>query len=189
MKFPFTRKTATEQDNELIERVRRGDRKAWEMIYKTNRWLQKNSIRQYGTEADAEDIYQNAMLALYENIISGRLQKLDGRLSTYLYGIVRNQAGQLLRSFRPKSHELPEHVQEEVPVNIAREDAFLQRQIDRLDDRCRQILLLFYFEKQSAEDIGPQVGIPVDSVRKRKYECLTKLKDLARRYRNTEYDE
>ena len=46
---------------------------------------------------DCEDIFQDATIILYKNIIEGKLQKLNSSLSTYFLGICKNKAYEKLR--------------------------------------------------------------------------------------------
>lgn len=51
----------------------------------------------WATTDDCEDLVQEAMLAMYKNVRSGRLTVLTSRLSTYVNGILENIAKKQFR--------------------------------------------------------------------------------------------
>ncbi|MCY7351603.1 MAG: RNA polymerase sigma factor [Cytophagaceae bacterium] len=176
-------------DLELINRIGKGDQTALEEVYKIHRQrIQQYVIRNSGTLQDAQDLYQEVILAFYRNVTAGRLTKLSGKLSTYLYKLAKNQWCDQLRLHEPLQElsNTTDYPTEEFS-NEARQDAFLRRMIDQLDERCRRILLLYYFERLSMRDVAEQVGLPNgESAKKRKCDCLQKLKKLAERHREVE---
>lgn len=179
-------------DQELINRIRQGDRQALEVVYKSNRQpIQRYVLHNHGTLQDAQDLYQEVILALHRNIVEGKLDTLTSKLSTYLFQIAQNKWRNQLR-IQKNMHSIDPIGDEsfnEDERNTIQEDAFLQRLIGRLDERCRQILLLFYFDQLSMQEVAQQVGLSDgESAKKRKYDCLIKLKKLADRYKETDYD-
>ena len=176
-------------DPELIDRIGQGDQTALEEVYKIHRQrIQQYVIRNSGNLQDAQDLYQEVILAFYRNVTAGRLTKLSGKLSTYLYKLAKNQWCDRLRLHEPFQELLStaDYPAEVVP-DAANQDAFLRRMLDQLDERCRRILLLYYFERLSMRDVAEQVGLPNgESAKKRKCDCLQKLRKLAERYRETD---
>lgn len=172
-------------DQELLARIGQGDQAALEMIYKAHRpVIFQYVVRHGGTWQDAQDIYQDVILAFHANVAAGRLTHLTGKLSTYLYRLAANQWHTRLRT-APRwvsSEALDDRSDESVP-NEAAEDALLHQLIGRLDDRCRCILQLYYFDRLPMREVAHRVGLADgESARKRKCDCLGKLRKLAEQH-------
>ncbi|GAA4418143.1 hypothetical protein GCM10023187_51260 [Nibrella viscosa] len=181
-------------DQALLDRIRQGDEKAFEMVYKMNRpAILRYVLQNHGTAQDAKDLYQNVMVAFHGNVADGKLVSLSGKLSTYLFKLAQNQWRNHLRG--QKREMLVDYIADndlppgEPETDTLREDKFLQRLIDRLDERCQRILQLFYYERLSMQEVAQRVGLTDgESAKKRKYDCLNKLKKLADRYNTDEYE-
>ena len=77
-------------DKGLILLIAKGDRTAFEFLYKNfykmAEWLITNNS---GTKADAEDTFQDALVAFYEKTLQADFE-ITCSLKTYVYAIVRN---------------------------------------------------------------------------------------------------
>lgn len=179
-------------DQELLNRIRHGDELALEGVYKAYRpVIQRYVLRHQGTVQDAQDLYQEVMLAFYQNVTEGRLETLTSRLSTYLVQVAQNQWRNRLRSRKrkPPTDSLGDTDPPDQPTNTAYEDAFLQAVIRRLDERCRQLLLLFYFDRLPMQTVAQRLSLTDgEAARKRKFDCLSKLKKLAQHHSEPDYD-
>ena len=73
----------------LLQGLARNDRKAVETIYKENyTTVQSLIINNNGTADDAKDIFQEAMIVLYEKARSGTFE-LSCQIKTYVYSVSR----------------------------------------------------------------------------------------------------
>ena len=73
----------------LLQGLARNDKKAVETIYKDNYTsIQSLIINNNGTADDAKDIFQEAMIVLYEKARSGSFE-LNCLIKTYLYSVSR----------------------------------------------------------------------------------------------------
>ncbi len=78
---------STEQ--QLLEGLALNDRKAIETIYKRHyNMVQALILNNSGYPDDARDIFQEAMIVLYEKVRSGSFE-LNCQLKTYLYSVCR----------------------------------------------------------------------------------------------------
>ena len=81
------RTATTEQD--LLEGLAKNDREAIETIYKQHyNMVQSMILSNSGYPEDARDIFQEAMIVLYEKARSGSFE-LNSQLKTYLYSVCR----------------------------------------------------------------------------------------------------
>ncbi|MEQ9006522.1 MAG: sigma factor, partial [Ekhidna sp.] len=79
------------KDSEILEGISRGDERMLDHLYKKYyRMMTKIVLSNNGTEDEAKDVYQEALLAFWQKAASGKLV-LTSKISTYLYSICLNQ--------------------------------------------------------------------------------------------------
>lgn len=179
-----------ESDQILFSSLKDGSENAFKRAYEDNRSLFFNFATKYGVEAnDAMDIYQDAYVVFYENVQSGKLAELRSSISTYLIGIGKYMILDSLRKKKQKvrSEILLSKVQEvddtigdfdldKEPLNPRQ--ALLQRKFEKLGEKCKVILTLFYFKKYSLKQIMKAGNYNSENVVKsQKSRCLKTLKD------------
>src|SRR6478736_8122694 len=75
---------------EIFDRIQKGDEKALEIVYKKYyRMMTKLVITNSGTEDEARDVYQDALVVFWQKARSGNLV-LTSKMSTYIYSICQN---------------------------------------------------------------------------------------------------
>lgn len=74
---------------------------------------------------DCEDIFQDALITLYNNIKSGKLEKLTSSISTYFMGICKNKAYEFMRSKK-------KIVSTQYEINSAPHNTFLDEQVEKI---------------------------------------------------------
>src|ERR671915_2586773 len=83
-------------DEDVMQLVRRGDARAFELIYERHSAAAFSlAYRMVGDRSAAEDITQEAFLSLWRS--GARYDRARGSVRTWLLGIVRNRAIDLLR--------------------------------------------------------------------------------------------
>lgn len=173
-------------DQTVIDRILQGDQLTLKQVYKKHRQsLIRYVMAHNGSLQDAQDVYQEVILAFYVNVVSGKLTQLHGKLHTYLYKLTQNVWHSRLRIHEPLvgALELTDYQIEPSP-DVAREDAYLQYLMGLLNERCRQILQLYYFDRMPMQQVADRIGLSsAESARKRKCDCLIKLRELAERHR------
>ncbi|MGC4103531.1 RNA polymerase sigma factor [Ferruginibacter sp.] len=140
------------------------------------------AVKQYikannGSADDAQDIFQDALVILYKKIQDGNLV-LSVPLKTYLMAVVKNCWLQELRRRNklPVTENIPDIALEEnseEPGFVAATAAF-----NLLGEKCKDLLMLFYFKKKSFKEIAAQLAFSDERTAKnQKYRCLQKAKD------------
>src|SRR3954462_110814 len=77
-------------EKEIFERISKGDEKTLEFLYKKYyRMMTKLVITNSGTEDEARDVYQDALVVFWQKATSGNLV-LTSKISTYIYSICQN---------------------------------------------------------------------------------------------------
>lgn len=165
-------------EQELFARICKGDEQALEIVYQKNyRMMVRMVTSNSGTEEEARDVYQEAVIVFWQKAIKGDLV-LTSKMSTYIYSICLNLwRKELERKKRYSSEEKDSaHVIEHDKAERAR---IIRECINKLDDTCRQVLTYYYFDGMSMKDIAEKVGFAnTDTAKTKKYKCKKKLDEL-----------
>jgi RNA polymerase sigma factor (sigma-70 family) len=173
-------------EKELLKGLARNDRKAVETIYKQNySTIQRLVINNNGGSDDARDIFQEAMIVLYENSRNPSFE-LTCQIRTYLFSVCRRLWLKRLEQSKQLSGELSS-IEETVPVEEDLE-AHDQRNMDfqvmekamgSLGEPCKSLLEAYYLQKKSMTEIAGNFGYTnADNAKNQKYKCLMRLKKL-----------
>jgi len=181
------RPASANDDTTLYEGLKNNEPSAFEYLYKNNYPAVRQLVFQYkGSDDDAKDIFQEGMIALWNNIRSGSYQlRPDVKMSTYLIQICKLRWMDRLKKassrYEVKQETYMEPAQEaEVEVEwINREEqSEFQQQFAQLGERCQTLLKRFYFMKQSLQEIADFLGIGEASAKNEKYRCMQRLKKI-----------
>ncbi|MDH4058046.1 MAG: sigma-70 family RNA polymerase sigma factor [Cyclobacteriaceae bacterium] len=173
-------RTSLKKEQEIFERICKGDEKALEQLYKKYyRMMTKMVITNSGTEDEARDIYQDALIVFWQKSTSGKLF-LTSKISTYIYSICQNLWRKELDRKKRLSHE-----EKDIPViintDIKERNRIIGECLDKLDETCRKILMYYYFEEMSMQEIADKLGFAnTDTTKTKKYKCKKKLDELVK---------
>ena len=161
-------------------------------IYTKNyRGVEQYIMKNNGNAEDARDIYQEAFLATWRNIKLERfLPSGENDYSAYLFRIAKNKWIDHLRAHKNKrTVELVEDRTEEADTEetgeVNRYIDQVKTQFDRLGERCRELLSLFYYKKISLRKISERFSWTEASAKNNKYRCLKQLRELVVKEGNT----
>lgn len=170
----------------LLAGMARNDRKAIETIYKENyNMVQSLIINNSGSSDDAKDIFQEAMIVLYEKVRSGTFE-LNCLIKTYVYSVSRRlwlKRLQQMNHYVPALEGLQETVQveDEIAENerIDSEFQVMEKAISSLGEPCKSLLEAYYLERKNMQDIALSFGYTnADNAKNQKYKCLVRLKKI-----------
>jgi RNA polymerase sigma factor (sigma-70 family) len=140
------------------------------------------SVKKYiaansGTVDDAKDIFQDALVVLYKKVQSSGFV-LSVPLRTYLQAIVKNLWWQELR----RRNKIPVDFEPGDIVDVMPEEGkdydLASAAFNLLGEKCRQLLILFYFKKKSFRQIASALAFGDEKTAKnQKYRCLQKAKE------------
>lgn len=167
-------------EKEIFERVCQGDEKALEYLYKKHyRMMTKMVLSNSGTEQEAKDVYQEAVLVFWQKAISKELV-MTSKISTYIYSICRNLWRKELERKKRLSHE--EKDSAEYQENDSKERSKIMIEcINKLDDTCKQVLMYYYYDGMSMQEIADKLGFAnTNTAKTKKYKCKKKLDDLVK---------
>ncbi len=167
-------------EKEIFERICKGDEKALEVIYKKYyRMMTKLVITNSGTEEEARDVYQDALVVFWQKATSGNLI-LTSKMSTFIYSICQNLwRKELDRKKRLSNEEKDASVS--LDTDTAEREKIMAACINQLGDTCKKVLMYYYFEEMSMQDIAEKLGFAnTDTAKTKKYKCKKKLDELVK---------
>lgn len=173
-------------DDLILAEIRKNNEAALGELYKTHYPMVVNLIcTNSGTEQEAKDIYQEAVIAFYERAQEPEFV-LTCKIKTYLYAVCRRLWLKRLAEKKRFTISIPETetfegVEAEVNGAEERELDFkrMGESLHALGEPCRSILLDFYIHDFSMEIISEKFGYTsADNAKNQKYKCLQRLKKL-----------
>lgn len=137
-----------------------------------------------GDEDDAKDVYQEAIIILYNKIKEGNFE-LSSKLKTYIYSVCRRIWLKKLSLNSKKAGNITDYedvltVEEDVE-HEEKDLQFVKMQsaLDHLGEPCKTIIQDFYIHNLSMQDICEKFGYTnTDNAKTQKYKCLQRLKKI-----------
>jgi len=184
-----------DQEKALLDGLAANDTNVIEAIYRENYPAIKSFIiRNNGYPDDARDVFQEAMIVLFEKARSGSLV-LSCQLQTYMYSVCRRLwLKKLQKQIRFNQSIEPVHeivaVEDDIEWHEKRNDDFIMMEnaLQKIGEPCKSLLEAFYIEKRSMPEIADLFGYTnADNAKTQKYKCLMRLKKLFfAQYKNTD---
>lgn len=177
---------AESNEQVLLKGLANNDTKAIDAIYKDNfSMVQAFILNNNGSYDDARDIFQEAMITLYEKAKSESFV-LTCQIKTYVYSVCRRlwlkrlqQAGRYITQVEGMAETVP--VEEDLDIQERRnaEFAIMDRALNSLGEPCKSILESYYLQKKDMNEIAAAFGYTnSDNAKNQKYKCLMRLKKL-----------
>ena len=174
------------KDQELLTGLALNDKKAVESIYKEHyNMVQSLVINNNGTIPEAKDVFQEAMIVLFEKSRSGQFE-LNCLLKTYIYSVSRRiwlkrlqQMNRFVGEIEPTVEIYP--VDEDIAEHEKKDEEYvhLEKAIANLGEPCKSLIEAFYVQKKNMQEIASQFGYTnADNAKNQKYKCLMRLKKL-----------
>ncbi len=176
-------------DARLLDRIRRGDEDALVTLYRQSlRSVTALVTRNSGTDRDADEVLQEALVVLWERVRQKRYRH-TARIETFLYATARNLwLRRLARMRRESPREIdPEESISEDPSPLdmlieEEESAMIGDALRKLGEPCRTLLVLFYWEEASMEEIASRLGFAnPETAKSKKYQCKKALQEMLKR--------
>jgi RNA polymerase sigma factor (sigma-70 family) len=177
---------AEQNEQALLKGLANNDSRAVETIYKDNfNMVQAFVLNNNGSYDDARDIFQEAMIALYEKAQSESFV-LTCQIKTYVYSICRRlwlkklqQMGRFSNQVDNLDETIP--VEEDLEIHQKRNAEFviMERAMNSLGEPCKSLLEGYYLKKMGMQELAAAFGYTnADNAKNQKYKCLMRLKKL-----------
>ena len=172
---------ATERDAVLIERTGRGDRAAFEELYRRfARPVLAMALRQLGDNGRAEDATQDTFAAVWRSAKSYRQDR--GSASAWLYAVARHAIIDRARQRVEPAAEAPDIPSGEDGPDAIAEASWLSWRVhsalERLPERERVVLELAYWSGLSQVEVASYLDVPLGTVKTRTRAGLARLAGL-----------
>ncbi|PID92604.1 MAG: hypothetical protein CSA96_02345 [Bacteroidetes bacterium] len=167
-------------DEEMIIGLRKRDGRVLEYIYENSfESVQQLVLYNSGSEDDAEDLFQDALVVIFKQLRADPDFELRSRFSTYIYSIARLIWMKRLKQIKkldidPLNRDLEESIEFEEPLPVQDKDlqfSIYQRVLKTIPEDCQDILRLTA-KDVSAREIARKLGFRSEGyVRKRRHHC------------------
>ena len=176
-------------DEILIEKFQNGDNYAFDQLVRRYKEPLLNFVYRFvGDLTEAEDIVQDTFFRVYKN---KHYYKNVAKFSTWIYTIAGNLAKtELRRRKRRKIFSIHRDTQEEkewdLPdietnpekeVNTVVTERIIQKAINNLPDKFREVVVLRDIEGFSYEDISDIIRVPLGTVKSRVNRARLRLQE------------
>lgn len=170
----------------LLQGFANNDAKAIETIYKQNyNMVQTLIINNNGSYDDAKDIFQEAMIALYEKTKSESFV-LTCKINTYVYSVCRRlwlKRLQQLGKYSNQIENLEETISVEDDIEMQKkrnaEFSIMERALASMGEPCKSLLEGYYLKKMDMQALAKEFGYTnADNAKNQKYKCLMRLKKM-----------
>lgn len=176
-------------DEQLIARFQQGDVQAFDVLVRRYKDQLLNFVYRFvGNRSDAEDIVQETFLRVFKN---KHYYKEIAKFSTWVYTIAGNLAKtELRRRKRRKFFSVSNFVNEEKDYDIpdrdhnpeaevdgALKDAVIQKAIEKLPPKFKEVILLRDVQGFAYEEISQILNIPLGTVKSRVNRGRLKLQE------------
>ena len=175
---------------DIIRGIARKNSKVINFVYDTcYPDIRKLILSNSGNEHDVKDIFQDALLLVFQKI-TGQGLELKVKFKTYLYSVCRFLWLQELekRAGKPTGCESMEEILEEKGTDqkkAASEQRIYEKHFRELNSECQKVLNM-YFQKASMEEITVVMGYKNMQIAKdKKFRCKKSL--MTKIYNNPEY--
>ncbi len=173
-------------EHALLKGLANNDSKAVETLYKCHFGMIQHFVtNNNGSFDDARDIFQEAMIALYEKVQHESFS-LTCQIKTYLFSICKHlwlkRLQQMGKYSSPlNSEEEAISVTSDIEEAAQKDAAFdiMDRALNSLGEPCKGLLEGYYLNKKGMQELADEFGYTnSDNAKNQKYKCLMRLKKL-----------
>jgi RNA polymerase sigma-70 factor (ECF subfamily) len=173
-----------------LEDLRKGSDKALKQVYEENRDKFLNFARRYHlSDEENIDVYQDAYIIFYDNVMSGKVEGFSSSIATYLFGIgkylifdrmkknKKEVSSKFDLSIVGKEDELVNGFEME-EQELTTEQILLQKHFGALGKQCQELLTLFYYRGYTIQEIMEAENYNSENVVKAaKSRCMKTLRE------------
>lgn len=169
-----------------MKKIGEGDRKALtEVVHRYQDFIYSCSMAKLRDAHLAEEVTQDVFIKLYRFSASFRG---DSSLKTWLYKVCERACFDKIRQRnRHRTVEVDRNLDMQVShndgeISLLQEDrkAYIQQLVDHLDERSREVILLFYIEDLSIDEVADMLSLTVSNVKIILFRSRNKLKELVK---------
>lgn len=171
------------KEADIQSRLRRGDRKALEWVYTEY----KEAFFAYlmdkvEAKDELEDLYQDSVVAMFQNFSLKQLTLDNSSIKTYLFAIGKNKAAGRFRG--PRKVDQDDIVQREKVYQVeehelSEEQNALRKAFKLLGESCKELLRMHYYRGLTDKEVQEMTDYrDINTIKSSRSRCLKKLKSL-----------
>ncbi len=141
-------------------------------------------VKNSGKKEDAADIFQDALIVLYEKVRKNELV-LNCTIRTYLYSVARNLWFNRIRKLQretaleDQAKTIPIEPEALTILESSEQTNLVMNLLNQLGESCQQVIRYYYYEQLKMKEIAKKMGFANDQIAKnKKSTCLKKLRNL-----------
>jgi RNA polymerase sigma factor (sigma-70 family) len=173
-------------DQEILEKINSKSNlnQALGQLYSSHYgMLEHYIIQNSGSADDAADLIQEVMLVFVKLVSEGKFRG-EASIKSFLYSICKNLWITELRKRKSTDarHQRYEGEKDQLDTDISTQISknenlkFVMDLFEKLGEKCKQVLTLFYFEELAMKEICEKLDFSSEQVlRNKKYKCLQSL--------------
>ena len=164
------------EDRELLARVATRDEVAFRRLY--DRYATRvfrYALTILGSQHLAEEVVQETMVAVWNG---ARTFRGTAQVSTWIFGIARNQAHALLRREARGARTANEPLVLPDPAGQVEKVERVRSALERLPPEQREVVFFAFYEGLSYREIARILGIPEGTVKSRMYHAKRNLAEV-----------
>ncbi len=179
----YSTNTMKSTELSLQEKLRNGDEQAFEWLYNEYKEGFLSFGKNYAFDQDELlDIYQDAVIALFQNFVQKQLILEQSTVKTYLFGIGKNllnkaaqKKGKLVRM---EGQVLSTEAIETEDIDTSTRSRQLAEAFRQLGAKCKEVLELFYYRGYSIKEIVEATDYKDENtVKSHKSRCMKGLRE------------
>lgn len=175
-------------DKDVLKAIREGnDDKALRYLYskvlpRIRRYIMQNS----GSEDDARDVFQDAVLIFYKHVKLGRFDE-NKEIAGFIFSVGRNLWINLAKKknrvveLTDEANTLEEGENATEQLISQEREAYVMKMFSMLGETCKTLLIYSIYDKLSMKEIREKMGFSSENVAKTKhYKCKQRLIGLVK---------
>lgn len=178
-----------EHIEELLARIKEGDKSELKTIYLENRNAFLNFGLKFGLSNDAVlEVYQDVIIAFIDNVKNGKITTLNSSVKTYLFSIgkfiiykqfQKKQDNILPLDVERLKNYLNEIDDNEIELTNNFKTKLVEQGLSKLGKQCKKVLKLFYYNGLTLAEIQEYLNYEnYNTIKSQKSRCLKNLKEL-----------
>ncbi|MBF0406730.1 MAG: RNA polymerase sigma factor [Candidatus Riflebacteria bacterium] len=166
-------------DMELINKFLSGQKDVFKLLMDRYSGLCRYYVRSsWGIDShSAEDLTQEAFIKVFQNV--QRLRP-DSNFKNWLMAILRNVVLDHLRKYPKKNQTLTlnNEISHEGNENASLKKLIIGEALEKLPERQREIVFMFYFWEFNSQEIGRIMNLPDGTVRSDLHQARIRIAEL-----------
>jgi RNA polymerase sigma factor (sigma-70 family) len=177
-------------DHKVLNEIRKGNEDMLVYLYDKHKAMIRSFIlKNSGSEDDVTEILHETVIASWQNMMKPTFL-LQSKISTYLMAIAKNLWFKELKKrsrFTVVDETLNEQKAGESKPNM--DHVLVRQMMDEIDETCRKLLTLFYFDGMDQKAIADEMGFAnASTVKAKKYQCFKKLEGAVKsKYQKSDF--